>query len=114
MDGSVGSMLRARGTVGLSVIVCSLLLASCTMRWNGMSARFSWPAPSEPSLTFEPSTAFARIFRAVTAFFLIFAVVTALALSCFLPTLFLPSWLAARAAPPQRSTKAVSEETTVA
>jgi len=30
MDGSVGSMLRTRGTVGLSVIA-SLILASCTV-----------------------------------------------------------------------------------
>lgn len=31
MDGSVGSMPRARGTIRSSAIVCSLLLASCTV-----------------------------------------------------------------------------------
>ena len=31
MDGSVGSMLRARGSVRSSVFVCSLFLASCTV-----------------------------------------------------------------------------------
>ena len=46
------------------------------------------------------------IFAVVTAFFLIFAVVTALDLSCLVPTLFLASWLAAKAVPPARTTKA--------
>ena len=68
------------------------------MREKGMSARFRLPAPSDPSMTFVPSTAPALIFALVTAFFLIFAVVTALALSCLVPTLFLASWLAAKAA----------------
>ena len=63
---------------------------------------------SEPSRTFVPSTAPALIFALVTAFFLIFAVVTALALSCLLPTLFLASWLAAKAVPPARTTKATA------
>ena len=55
---------------------------------------------SEPSATLEPSTAPFLIFALVTAFFLIFAVVTALAFSCLVPTLFLPSWAAAKAVAP--------------
>ena len=43
MDGSVGSMHRARGTVRSSVIVCSLLLASCTVHLGTDDAASSAP-----------------------------------------------------------------------
>jgi hypothetical protein len=59
-------------------------------------------------------TALSASFEVVTAAFLIFAVATALFLICLAPTLFLPSWVAAKAEAPLSSKKRQSVETTFA
>jgi hypothetical protein len=69
---------------------------------------------NEPSLTLAPVTALFLIFAVVTAFLFSFAVVTALAFSCFLPTLFLASWLAAMAVAPPRTRNTAIDDITFA
>src|SRR4051794_41489076 len=66
------------------------------------------------SAIFAVVTAPFLIFLVVIAPFLSFAVATALFLICLVPTLFLASWLAARAEAPPSSKKRQSVETTFA